>query len=108
MASENVDQAAVLSKSSVDVRAEIAEAVSKALNGRKVLISQNSLMDTNRLIIERRSAMHQGISVMTRDMPMPDHFRLMMTGTSCVLVHEQTGETYPLSRVACKPLKTDG
>jgi len=98
---------AVLSKTSPDIRAEITDVVSKALHGRNVLIADNSLMMTNRLIIERRNAVHNGITVMTRDDPMPDHFRLMISGTSCSLVHEQTGKAYPLSKVVCKPIKSE-
>lgn len=98
------EKPAVLSISSPDIRAEITDVISKALHGSNVQIADNSLMETNRLIIERRNAVHKGITIMIRDDPMPDHFRLMMSGKSCVLVHEQTGEAYPLNMAVCKAM----
>lgn len=107
-ASEDKREPAVLSETSPSIRAEITQVVSKALGGRNVLIADNSLMTTDRLIIEQRNAVHNGMTVMTREDPLPDHFRLMMSGKSCMLVHEQTGEVYPLLEAICKAAPSKG
>ena len=107
-AGEDKREPAVLSETSPAIRAEITQVVSKALGGRNVLIADNSLMATNRLIIEQRNAVHNGMTVMTREDPLPDHFRLMVSGKTCMLVHEQTGEVYPLSQAVCKAASEAG
>ena len=36
-----------------------------------------------------------------RDMGKPEHFRLVKSGTQCVLVHERTGKRTTLASTTC-------
>ncbi len=94
-ASAQPDVPAVLDNPSQESRAELARAVSAALNGVPVRLADDALTHDSLLIIEKA---HTG-----RDLDRPEHFHLVKAGTQCVLVHERTGRRLPLALARCQP-----
>ena len=85
---------AVIDKPTTESRAELAQAVSSALNSAPVRLADDALTRDSLLIIEKP---HTG-----RDMTKPEHFRLLKSGTHCVLVHERTGKRTTLASTTCR------
>ena len=88
------DVPAVIDKPTAESRAELAQAVSSALNGAPVRLADDALTRDSLLIIEKP---HTG-----RDMDKPEHFRLLKSGMHCVLVHERTGKRTTLASTTCR------
>lgn len=78
-------------------RAELAQAISGALNGAPVRLADDALTRDSLLILEKP---HTG-----RDLGKPEHFRLVKSGTDCVLVHERTGKRTTLASTTCAPIR---
>jgi len=75
------DVAAVIDKPTKESRAELAQAVSSALNGAPVTLADDALTQDSLLIIERahpRDA--SGVPLSGRDLDKPEHFRLGQNG----------------------------
>jgi hypothetical protein len=89
------DVAAVIDKPTKESRAELAQALSGALNGAPVTIADDALTQDSLLIIER--------PLSGRDLGKPEHFRLVKTGEHCALVHERTGKRTTLASTTCRP-----
>ena len=87
---------AVIDKPTSESRAELARTVGGALHGAPVRLADDALTKDSLLIIERP---HTG-----RDLGKPEHFRLVKSGTDCVLVHERTGTRTPLASTTCRPV----
>ena len=101
-ASAQPDVAAVIDKPTKESRAELAQAVSAALNGAPVTLADDALTRDSLLIIERahpRDA--NGVPLSGRDLDKPEHFRLVKTGQHCALVHERTGKRTTLASTTC-------
>lgn len=77
-------------------RAELAQAVSAALNGAPVTLADDALTRDSLLVVEKR--------LTGRDLGRPERFRLYKLGKDCLLVHESTGERTRLSSAACEPV----
>ena len=75
-------------------RAELLRVISKALNGRTVTLADNALTNDSLLIIEPKH-------LTGRDLRKPVHFRLMMSGSQCVLVHQETEARSELTQTQC-------
>ena len=97
---------AVLVNADGKVLNDIETLISGLLDNRRVLLASNVLKTDNRLIIEQNSNMMdpQGNMADGRMRAKPDHFRLLTLDGKCVLLHEQTGEYYPMDSVRCRPL----
>jgi len=89
------DVPALIDKPTSESRAELARAVSSALNGAPVWLADDALTRDSLLIIEKP---HTG-----RDLDKPEHFRLVKAGTQCTLVHERTGTRTTLASTTCVP-----
>jgi hypothetical protein len=103
-ASAQPDVAAVIDKPTKESRAELAQAVSSALNGAPVTLADDALTQDSLLIIQRahpRDA--SGVPPSGRDFDKPEHFRLVKTGKHCALVHERTGKRTTLVSTTCRP-----
>jgi len=61
-------------------RAELRQAVNNSLGGRAVLIADDALTKSSMLVIEPKH-------LTGRDLGRPEHFRLVLNGSKCVLVH---------------------
>ena len=91
-------------------RTDIEQAVAAAL-GKDVLIADDALTESSVLIIERRiPRTMEGRIGSGRILDPPETFRLVLEGDQCVLVHDRTGESYPLENARCRlsPAGTDG
>jgi hypothetical protein len=98
------DVAAVIDKPTKESRAELAQAVSRALNRAPVTLADDALTQDSLLIIERthpRDA--NGVRLSGRDLDKPEHFRLVKMGKHCALVHERTGKRTTLASTTCQP-----
>jgi len=90
------DVAAVIDKPTKESRAELAQAVSSALNGAPVTLADDALTQDSLLIIEKAH-------LSGRDFGKPEHFRLVKMGKHCALVHERTGKRTTLASTTCLP-----
>lgn len=95
---------AVIDQPTKETRAELARAVSDALNGAPVTLADDALTRESRLIIEKahpRDA--SGARLSGRDFDQPEIFRLVKVGHECVLVHERSGKRTALPSTSCVP-----
>jgi len=97
--------AAVIDRPTEQSRAELARAVSEALNGAPVTLADDALTRDSRLIIEKaRPRDASGVPLSGRDRDKPEIFRLVKAGEECVLVQERTGMRARLPSTRCHPL----
>lgn len=75
-------------------RAELQHLVSGALNVREVTIADNALTGVSLLIIEPAH-------LTGRDLRRPEHFRLVLSGSTCVLIHQGADARYELKAASC-------
>ena len=107
MAPIRQDAPAVILEPSPRSREELAGAMSAALNGVTVTLADDALTRESTLVLER--AKHRdasGLPVQGREMGMPERFRLVKSGTECVLVHEGTGRRFTLRETTCAPVES--
>ncbi len=88
-------QPAVLINPSPAVTDDIQRVTAKAL-GRKTLIAPGSLTTSSRLTLDP--------PFNDRSYARPDKFTLQKTRAGCALVHDKTGQAYPLKAAQCAPL----
>jgi hypothetical protein len=95
---------AVITNPTQESRAELAQAVSRALNGAPVTLADDALTRESTLIVERAAARDRdGRPLTGRQMGRPERFRLMKNGSRCVLVHEGSDHRWTLASVTCSP-----
>jgi hypothetical protein len=95
---------AVLTNPAEQSRAELLRVVSEAMNGASVVIADAALTTDDTLIIEpaaRRDAPNMNLG--GRETRRPNHFRLIMRGSQCVLLHMETGRRWTLTSATCSP-----
>lgn len=100
------DVPAVITDPTEAGRAELRRVVSHALHGAPLTLADDALTRESTLIIEGahpRDA--SGVPLVGRDTGRPERFRLVQDGSRCVLVHEATGERYPLESTTCAALE---
>jgi hypothetical protein len=98
------DAPAVVANPGPDTRAELRRVVSEALNRASVTLAEDALVHETTLTVERARARDaEGRPLDGRERGRPEHFRLVKSGESCVLVQESTGRRFPLSGVTCTP-----
>jgi len=98
------DVPAVLTNPTGRTHQELARVVSRAMNGAPVTIADSALTSDDVLIVDRvvrRDA--RGVNLNGRETGRPEHFRLVRSGSRCVLVHERTGRRWTLRSVTCSP-----
>ena len=96
---------AVVDQPTQESRAELAQAVSQALNGAPVTLADDALTRDSHLIIEKaRPRDASGVPLSGRDRDKPEIFRLVKAGEQCVLVQERTGKRTTLASTRCHPL----
>jgi hypothetical protein len=95
---------AIIDQPTKESRAELAQAVSQALNGAPVTLADDALTRDSRLIIEK-AHLHDasGVPLSGRDRDKPEIFRLVRVGERCLLVHERTGTRTTLASTGCRP-----
>jgi hypothetical protein len=96
---------AIIDKPTQESRAELAHAVSEALNGAPVTLADDALTTDSRLIIEKaRPRDASGMPLSGRDRDKPEIFRLVKAGEQCLLVQERTGKRTTLLSTRCQPV----
>jgi len=76
------------------------------LNGVAVTLADDALLRESTLVLERaRHRDASGLPVQGRELGMPERFRLVKSGTECVLVHEGTGRRFTLRETTCAPVE---
>ncbi len=88
------DAPAIVTDPTPESRAELLRVVTTALNGARVRLADDALTSDSLLIVEREQ--HTG-----REFGRPDHFRLMKSGSRCVLEHQGTGGRWQLTETTC-------
>lgn len=88
------DVPARISKPTAESRAELIGVISEALNGRVTTIADDALTNNSQLIIEPKH-------LTGRDFRRPEHFRLVLSGKRCVLVHQETESRFELTNTSC-------
>lgn len=88
--------AAVIDKPTKESRAELAHAVSSALNDAPVTLADDALTKDSLLVIEKAH-------LLGRDLDKPERFRLVKAGKDCALVHERSGRRMTLASTTCVP-----
>ena len=85
----DVDQAAVIVNPDAASRAALQEAVDAALHT-DVTLADDALMETSILIIERKVPQSiEGSPAQGRNMELPFQFRLVVTGSECILIDQR-------------------
>ena len=98
------DVPAVLTNPNARTPEELARAVSRGMNGAPVTIADSALTSDDVLIVDRvvrRDS--RGVELNGRETGRPEHFRLVKSGSRCVLVHDQTGRRWTLGSAICAP-----
>jgi hypothetical protein len=97
------DVPAVVTDSTAESRAEILRVVRQALHGAPLTLANDALTRDSTLVVERVQRRDEnGVPLVGRDTGRPERFRLVKDGSRCVLVHEGTGERYPLAATTCE------
>jgi hypothetical protein len=98
------DVPAVITNPTAESRAELVRTVSAALNGAPVTLADDALVRDGTLIIERAHPRDAaGTPLSGRESGRPEHFRLVMNGSRCVLVHDRSGRRWTLESATCAP-----
>ena len=98
------DVPALITKPTAESRAEVARAVSQALNGVVVPLADDALVRESTLVVERaRPRAIDGAPAPGRESRRPEHFRLVKNGKQCVIVHEESGHRFTLPGTTCAP-----
>jgi hypothetical protein len=101
-AAQDAEVPALIVNPTAESRAALLQAVRSALNGASVTLADEALTGESTLAIERtvrRDA--AGRRVQGRELGLPERFRLVKSGGSCVLVHERTGRRSVLDHTQC-------
>jgi hypothetical protein len=94
---------AVLVNPSEQDRIELSRMVGGALGGAPVLLAPDALTMDSVLIIEPvRPRDAAGLPLEGRELRSPERFRLELTGSRCVLIHERTDRRWTLTQ-PCRP-----
>jgi hypothetical protein len=78
--------------------------VTSAFNDRSVALADDALTRDSVLIVERRKVYDaQGRPLDGRVLDVPEHFKLVLRGSSCELVRESDGRRWRLTMTDCVP-----
>ena len=98
------EQPAVIAAPTPQSRAELARAVSAAMNGQPVTLADDALTRESVLLLQRRTPPGpQGRAATGRTLDAPEQFRLVLRGARCVLVHTADGREWELEEAQCVP-----
>lgn len=98
------DVPAVLANPAPESQAELVRVVREAMNGAPVTIADDAFIATDTLIIERAASRDaKDMNLRGRDTGRPEHFRLVKSGSHCVLVQVSTGRRWTLTSATCAP-----
>lgn len=85
-------------------RDELKRVVSEALDAPDVVLADDALTDSSRLVVERsRVRSIDNAPLAGRDLGVPEHFQLILHGGHCLLIHERTARRFSLDDATCVP-----
>lgn len=97
------DLPALITNPTPQSRAELQRVVTGALHGAPVTLADDALTRDSLLIIERKQQRDlQDRPLAGREFGRPMQFRLVITGSHCVLVQEPDGKRWELAETTCK------
>lgn len=99
------DVPAVIVEPDDSSRAELRQVISTALNGADITLADDALTLESSLSIEHPQ--HRGIEqqpLRGRDLGRPETFHLVLDGSQCVLVHDNTELRWLLLDTECRAL----
>lgn len=100
--------AAVITHPTAASRADLELAVSRALGGGPVRLAGDALTRSASLIVGRAQARDaRGLPLNGRELGRPQHFRLLLRGSQCDLLHLETGKSFVLAHTSCRPAPQD-
>ncbi len=103
-ASSGDERPAVIVNPTPESRAELEHVVSDMLFGARVTLPMDALTKSSVLVLERERIKRLGQPpLMGRDLGKPERFRLLTTGSGCILVHESNDARYELPATDCAP-----
>ena len=98
------ERPALISMPTERSRGELLGVVTSAFNDRSVALADDALTRDSVLIVERREARDaQGRTLDGRARDVPEHFKLVLRGSSCELVRESDGHRWRLTMTDCVP-----
>ncbi|HEY4974961.1 MAG TPA: hypothetical protein VII41_15210 [Steroidobacteraceae bacterium] len=98
-------QPAVLTNPTAQSIAELNRVVREALHGAPIRLADDALTHDSVLIVEHRQPRDAaGLPLNGRELGRPEHFRLVMHHSRCILIHERAGESWALRSATCAPL----
>lgn len=103
------DRSALLVAPSAATRAELARALSAALNGASIRLADDALTSDSALIVtrmQRRDA--AGRPILGRSSERPERFDLVKRADECILIHERTGRRWILHSAHCVTVADHG
>jgi len=96
------DRPALIVNPTPEGRTALLEAVRSALGGAQVALAEDALTHESVLVIERTARRDPaGRRLQGRELGTPERFRLVKSGSACVLIHERTGRRIPLDHTEC-------
>ena len=101
---------AIITHPTAASRADLKLAVSRALGGGgPVRLAGDALTRGASLIVGRAQARDaRGLPLNGRELGRPQHFRLLLRGSQCELLHLETGKSFLLTHTSCRPAPDDG
>ena len=94
---------AVIAHATAASRADLERAVSQALAGARVRLASDALTRDSDLIVARAQARDvNGMPLNGRELGRPQHFRLLVRGSRCLLLHLETGKAHELPHTVCR------
>jgi hypothetical protein len=86
-------------------RADLHRALSQAFHGAPIRLADDALTRDSLLIIGRAQARDvRGLPLNGRELEHPQHFRLLLRGSQCVLLHLESGKARVLRHTTCRAL----
>src|SRR5690348_17227680 len=99
---------AVITHPTAASRADLELAVSQALGDGPVRLAGDALTRSASLIVGRAQARDaRGLPLNGRELGRPQHFRLLLRGSQCELLHLETGKSRVLMHTSCRPAPDD-
>lgn len=96
---------AVITHPTTASHADLERAVSQALGGAPVRLAADALTRDDLLIVGRAQARDiRGLPLNGRELGRPQHFRLLLRGSRCVLLHIESGKSRVLAHTTCRVL----
>jgi hypothetical protein len=102
VASARAEVPAVLVDSTAASRAELLKVIQQALHRTIIVLADDALTHDSELIVEPSQPRDaQGRYLDGRETRVPDHFRLVRSGSQCVIVHVETKKRWVLHDSHC-------